>query len=47
MSYTWTIAQAAMIIEKPSQVLQRTVERAGQAAARPARGQALVRIRDA
>jgi len=28
MSDTWTIAQAAMIIEKPSQLLQRTVERA-------------------
>jgi uncharacterized protein (DUF433 family) len=28
MSGTWTIAQAAMIIEKPSALLQRTVERA-------------------
>jgi hypothetical protein len=28
MSDTWTIAQAAMIIEKPSQLLQKTVERA-------------------
>jgi uncharacterized protein (DUF433 family) len=28
MSDTWTIAQAAMIIEKPSQLLQRTIERA-------------------
>ncbi len=28
MPGTWTIAQAAMIIEKPSQLLQKTVERA-------------------
>jgi uncharacterized protein (DUF433 family) len=28
MSDTWTIAQAAIIIEKPSQILQKTVERA-------------------
>lgn len=28
MSETWTIAEAAMIIEKPSQLLQKTVERA-------------------
>src|ERR1700744_5483211 len=28
MSDTWTIAQAAMIIEKSSQLLQKTVERA-------------------
>src|SRR5580658_8734063 len=28
MSDTWTIAEAAMIIEKPSQLLQKTVERA-------------------
>ena len=28
MSDTWTIAQAAMIIEKPSQILQKTIERA-------------------
>jgi uncharacterized protein (DUF433 family) len=28
MSHTWTIAQAAMIIEKPPRLFQRTVERA-------------------